>query len=399
MEIKINPESGTHVNKVMTTEQLIEQGNTCRTEGRPAQALSYYAQAFTQDPDNFSAHNNYGNVLRELGRPDRAIPFLETALKIIPNQPTANFNLAVSYLLMGDYKRGWPQYETRWNFEHLANTLPKFEQPRWTGESLEDKTLLVYGEQGHGDNIQFIRFLYHIHTVLKAKIILQTTSALIPLFGSGGTIKQTIGLDQIPENFDYWTPIMSIPAVLGITLENLPQTLSYINADVAMAKEWATQLGKKTKLRVGFCWSGRKDSWINQHKSIPFSEMLELIKRNPDYEWVNLQIDCSAKEEKELSKAGVVAYPGAIRSFLDTAALIHNLDVVLSVDTAVAHLSGAMGRPTWIMLNNFAVDWRWLLNRDSSPWYSTARLFRQPAMGDWRSVTDKIHQYLGWFKV
>jgi hypothetical protein len=127
--------------------------------------------------------------------------------------------------------------------------------------------------------------------------------------------------------------------------------------------------------------------------------MLALIKRNPNYEWVNLQCDCTAEEEAELLSAGVKAYPGAIQTFADSAALIMHMDVVLAVDTAVAHLAGALGRPVWVMLSQFALDWRWLLDRDSSPWYTTARLFRQPAMGDWASVTDRIHQYLGWFKV
>jgi hypothetical protein len=130
-----------------------------------------------------------------------------------------------------------------------------------------------------------------------------------------------------------------------------------------------------------------------------FETMLDLIKRNPNYEWINLQMDCTAEQEAIMIKNGINIYPGTINNFADTAGLISILDVVLSVDTAVGHLSCALGRPTWIMLNNFAVDWRWLLNRDDSPWYPTARLFRQPAMGDWASVTDKIHQYLSWFKI
>jgi hypothetical protein len=132
---------------------------------------------------------------------------------------------------------------------------------------------------------------------------------------------------------------------------------------------------------------------------MPFEVMVELIQRNPNYEWINLQCDCTAEEERALVDIGVRAYPGSIRNFADSAALIHNLDVVLSVDTAVAHLAGALGRPVWVMLNWFGTDWRWLLDRDSSPWYSTARLFRQPRMGDWNSVTDKIHKFLGWFKI
>ena len=130
-----------------------------------------------------------------------------------------------------------------------------------------------------------------------------------------------------------------------------------------------------------------------------FETMLELIKRNPGYEWVNLQVDCTAEEEAQLVTAGVQSYPGSIKSFADSAALIMHMDVVLSVDTAVAHLAGAVGRPVWVMLSQFALDWRWLLDRDSSPWYTTATLFRQPKMGDWVSVTNKIHKYLDWYKI
>ena len=380
----------------MNAEQLVESGNQCRTENNPGQALLNYAQAFTMDPDNFSAWNNYGNVLRECGRPDRAIPFLETAIKIWPDQPTANFNLAVAYLLMGDYQRGWPQYEHRWKFEHLNGLLPTPEQPRWTGQNLQDKTLLIFAEQGHGDNIQFVRFIRNL-TELGAKIKLQINDNLIPLL-SGSSIRLYTP-DQDCGDFDYWVPIMSIPGVLKITLENLPQDLQYIEADKTIVQEWQKRLGFKKRLRVGFCWSGRRDSWINRHKGMPFVEMLTLIKQNPDYEWINLQIDCTPDEEQILIANGVTTYSGAIQNFSDTAGLIHHLDVVLSVDTAVAHLAGAMGRPTWIMLNAYGLDWRWLLGRDDSPWYSSARLFRQPAMGDWRSVTDKIHKFLSWNKI
>ena len=379
------------LNIPMNAEQLVEAGNQCRTENNPGQALLYYAQAFTQDPDNFSAWNNYGNVLRECGRPDRAIPFLKTALNIWPGQPTANFNLAVAYLLSGDYAQGWPQYETRWQFEHLNGLLPTPEQPRWTGQDLKDKTLLVFAEQGHGDNIQFIRFIRNLMT-LGAKIKLQINTNLIPLF-SGSNIT-LYAPEQDCGEFDYWIPIMSIPGVLGVTLENLPQDLQYIEADKNLVQEWQKRLGFKKRLRVGFCWSGRRDTWINLHKGMPFIEMLTLIKQNPDYEWINLQIDCTPEEEQILIAAGVTVYSGSIRNFSDTAALIHHLDVVLSVDTAVAHLAGALGRPAWIMLNAYGLDWRWLLGRDDSPWYPSARLFRQPVMGDWRSVVGKIHKFL-----
>jgi hypothetical protein len=381
----------------MHTEELIALGNQAREDNTPELALQYYAQALTQDRNSASAFNNYGNVLRECGDPIGAVPFLQRSMQLAPDHPTAPFNLAVAYLLAGDYTRGWPQYETRWNYEHLAGTLPKFDQPRWTGQDITGKILLIIGEQGHGDNIQFVRFVADIRA-RGAQSVLVVDRLLIPLFQSPD-IDAIVAFGEPLPPFDYWTPIMSMPGIVGSTLENLANVQYYLTADAKLQQTWQQQLGPKKRLRVGFCWSGRRDTWINRHKAMPFGEMLSLIKRNPNYEWVNLQVDCTAEEEAELLSAGVKAYPGAVQSFADSAALIMHMDVVLAVDTAVAHLAGALGRPVWVMLSQFALDWRWLLDRDSSPWYTTARLFRQPAMGDWASVTDRIHQYLGWFKV
>jgi len=382
----------------MDTQLLIAQGNEYRAQNQPTEALKCYAQAFVEDMDLAAAWNNYGNVMRECGQPARAIPFLQHAIALEPQNVTAHFNLAVSYLIQGNYAQGWPLYEVRWNYEHLAGQLPKHTQPRWTGQDLKNKTILVEGEQGHGDNIQFVRFLWNLH-VAGAKIKLKVTDGLIPLLSNSPIIEKVSGyLDDVGE-FDYWTPIMSIPGILGITLENLPKPVNYLNVDMNKQQEWLQVLGPKTRMRVGFCWSGRRDAWLNRHKGMPFEDMLELIRTNSQYEWVNLQIDATPEEEAALVEAGVRAYPGSITSFVDTAALIMAMDVVIGVDTAVSHLSGSLGRPTWIMLNWFGTDWRWLLNRDDSPWYSTARLFRQPAMGDWASVRKKVSQYLSWMKV
>lgn len=380
----------------MNTEQIVDSGNRAREENRPYDALRLYAEAMIQDPDCFSAWNNYGNVLRECGRPDRALPFLETALRIWPGQPTANFNVAVALLLLGDYANGWKQYETRWKFEHLDGLLPNFEQPQWTGQDLKDKTILILGEQGHGDTIQFSRYIKQLKD-LGARVQLQANPSLLRLLSVLGA--ELYLPEGQPAGFDYWVPIMSIPGVLGVTLDNMRSDLQYLGADPIIIKHWQDQLGLKRKLRVGFCWSGRRDTWINRHKGMPFVEMLTLIKRNPEYEWFNLQADCSEEENQILQAAGVNCYPGVFKDFAITAGLIHHLDVVLSVDTAVAHLAGAMGRPTWVMLSQYALDWRWLLNRDDSPWYPSARLFRQPQMGDWASVTEKVDQYLKWFKI
>jgi len=385
------------LNMIMNTEQLIDLGNQAREKNDPELALKYYAQALTEDRNSASAFNNYGNVLRECGDPVGAVPFLQRSIQLAPAHPTAQFNLAVAYLLAGDYTRGWPQYETRWNYEHLAGTLPKFDQPRWTGQDIQDKTVLVIGEQGHGDSIQFVRFLSDI-TARGARPVLVTDPALIPLF-MGPTVNNIVAFGEPLPAFDYWTPIMSIPNLVGSTVENLASVQYYLTADAKLQQAWQQKLGPKTRLRVGFCWSGRRDTWINRHKAMPFETMLELIRRNPGYEWVNLQVDCAEEEEAQLVAAGVRAYPGSIRTFADSAALIMHMDVVLAVDTAVAHLAGSLGRPVWVMLSQYALDWRWLLNRDSSPWYTTATLFRQPKMGDWTSVTEKIHKFLSWYKI
>ena len=383
---------------IMDTELLIAHGNTCREQNNPEGALNFYAQAFAQDRNSAAAFNNYGNVLRELGEPAGAVPFLLRAMQLDPSNITAHFNLAVAFLIQGNYSQGWSAYESRWQYEHLNGALPNFTQPRWTGQDLKDKTILVWGEQGHGDNIQFIRFVGDL-AARGARVIVQVNENLLPLFASIKQIDQLVAFDQPLPEFDYWVPIMSIPGVIGVTLENLSYSQYYLTAYPELIKAWADVLGPKNRLRVGFCWSGRRDTWINRHKAVPFEDMLALIKRNPNYEWINLQCDCTEEEEAELVAAGVRAYPGSIRNFADSAALIHHLDVVLSVDTAVAHLSGALGRPTWVMLSQYALDWRWLLNRDNSPWYGTASLFRQPAMGDWTSVMDKINQYLSWYKI
>jgi hypothetical protein len=382
----------------MNTDELIAAGNTCREQNDPEGALQHYAQALTQDRNSASAFNNYGNVLREAGEPEGAIPFLQRSIQLVPGAVTPNFNLAVAYLLSGDYARGWPQYEHRWNFEHLAGTLPQYEQPRWTGQDLRDKTILVVQEQGLGDTIQFIRFVFGLHNA-GSRIILQVNDNLAPLFAGSPVIQQIIDVNDTPTDFDYWTPIMSIPGILGVTLQNLPHQLQYLAARQDLAQQWQTVLGPKKRLRVGVCWSGRPDSWINRHKGMPFDVMLSLIQRNPAIEWFNLQVECTAEQSKVLEENGVRNFPGLIRNFADSAALIHHMDVVISVDTAVAHLSGALGRPTWIPLNWYGTDWRWLLNRDDSPWYPSARLFRQTKLGDWGTVIDRLHQYLSWFKV
>ena len=386
------------VNIFMNTEQLIAKGNEAREHNNPADALACYAQAFVNDPTSASAFNNYGNVMRETGQPQRSIPFLEHARILDPGSVTAKFNLAVSLLLMGDYERGWPLYESRWQYEHLAGTKPAPTQPEWTGQDLKDKTILVIGEQGLGDQIQFVRFLGDLLR-RGANVKLHVSLSIKPLFESSPVCKSVTCPGEDYGEFDYWICMMSLPTVLDTKIENLTHYLQYIAARPETAAKWAQTLGAKKRMRIGVCWSGRRDSWIHRHKSIPVEVMADLIRRHPEHEWINLQVDAPNDEVELIQAAGAVCYPGTISNFADTAALLHHLDVVISVDTAVAHLAGAMGRPVWIPLNAYGSCWRWLLNRDDSPWYPSARLFRQTTSGDWSAPVAKIEKFLGFFKI
>lgn len=404
-KIQTESESKISISTMTTPEQhqqninnLINQGNDYRAKHQPIQALECYARAFLADPDCSAAWNNYGNVMRECGQPRRSIPFLQEAIAIEPDSSVANFNLAVAYLLMGDYERGWKQYESRWNYEHLAGTLPKFTQPRWTGEDLKDKTILITGEQGHGDTIQFVRYVHKLRE-MGAKIKIQCTIPVIPLLKACMPIEEFYRFDEVPTGFDYWVPIMSIPGIVGTTLENLELVQQYLVPDRHSIAVWNERLGPKKKLRIGFCWSGRPDAWLNEHKGMKFETMLEFVRAHPEHEWISLQVEASPEKNALLEEAGARIFYDSIKDFSDTAGLMHHLDVVLSVDTSVAHLAGALGRPTWVMLQWFALDWRWLTERKDSPWYKTAKLFRQPRMGDWDSVLKEVEKFLSWFKI
>jgi len=383
----------------MNTNDLIEQGNQHRAEHHPELALKCYAQVFAEDFNHSAAFNNYGNVLREMGYPERAIPFLNASLDIDPKNVTAEFNLAVAHLLKGDYERGWKYYEARWRYEHMDGNKPQLPRPEWQGEDPKGKTILMIGEQGLGDQIQFLRFVANLNSA-GAKVKLVLSPGVKPLFPApSGNV---VGIYEPGEDlgeYDYWIPSMSIPRIIGLTLDNLTHNLQYIAAEPAKAQIWADRLGAKKRMRIGVCWAGRKDSWIHIHKSMPVEKMADLIRRNPEHQWINLQMDATDEELAIITAAGAESFPGTVQDFSDTAGLMHHLDLVISVDTANAHLAGAMGRPVWIPLNAYGNCWRWLLKREDSPWYPSARLYRQPRMGDWDSVINKMHKFLGFFKI
>jgi tetratricopeptide (TPR) repeat protein len=381
----------------MTPDELVHIGNNYRNSTEPAKALECYAQAFIAQPENIHAWNNYGNVLREMGEPKRAIPFLQHAIALDETYVTAQFNLSVAYLLAGDLLNGFKQYEWRWQYEHLAGTLPQLDKPMWEGQDLRDKKILVLWEQGLGDTIQFVRFFKDLHN-LGAKVLFHTHVGMCELFHDNPYVYEVSDKRDDLTGYDYYITTMSLARVLNVTLDNLDDS-PYIVAQKEFIEPWRERLGAKTKMRVGVCWSGRKDSWINQHKGMHVNTILQLINARPEIEWINLLADANDEEAEYIFNSSIRVFPSSIRHWGDTAGLLHHLDLVISVDTAIAHLAGAMGKPLWIPLNNFAVDWRYLLDTSLHPWYNSARIFRQPKIGDWDSVLQGMHLFLDKVKI
>lgn len=377
-------------------ESYICKGNVLRALDRYHEALYHYGQAFLIDANNKHAYSNYGNTLRELGRPDLAVPFLQASQVVDPNFIPAQFNEAVAQLLNGNFAEGWNKYESRWSYEEQRGLKPKFDKPEWDNtQDIKGKTLLIYCEQGFGDTIQFCRYLLPIQQH-GAKIILVTRPELVSLFSGSDNMPVFSSLDNLPD-FDYHCALLSLPRVFKTTLDNVPKEVQYVHPDQQIVQQWKKQLGPKKKMRVGLCWSGNRGTWINRYKSINLETLLQVV--DTQHQYFALHNNITDSERVLLEKHGVEIVDNLLTDFNQTAGLIANLDFVITVDTAVAHLSASMGLPTWIMLPAYGVDWRWLLNRKDSPWYPTARLFRQQNYGDWSNVIKEIKLHQELFKV
>lgn len=380
-------------------ESLVCRGNCKRALDQYYPALADYGQAFIEDPENSSAYCNYGNTLREMGKPELAIPFLQVAQKLDPSNVTSFFNESVSHLLSGNLLPGWDLYESRWNYDHQKGCKPVVNRPELTKEvidgDLTDKVIMLYSEQGFGDTIQFCRYIIPLREK-GAKLILVTREELFPLFAGDSGIRVSDTFDNIGE-FDYHCALLTLPRVFKTTLDTIPAPIKYLNANERDAQKWRKELGPKTKMRVGITWTGNRTTWINRYKGMQLENLVPLFSN--DCQFINLQHDATEKELELLKKHNVLIVNDRLKNFHDTAALICNLDLVITVDTAVAHLAGALGVPTWIMLNAYGTDWRWLLNRSDNPWYPTARLFRQPEFSNWKAVINDVDQHLKLFKI
>jgi len=363
-------------------------GTILSNTGHYDEAVAAHRRAIDLKPDYAEAHYNLGSAHFEQGRLDEAAAAYRRALELKPDLVTAGYAQAHLRLLRGDFEHGWPLYELRWEACRLAKR--DFVQPMWDGKLLDKRRVLVHGEQGFGDCIQFIRYA-ELAAARGAHVILACQESVVELLrGVKGVSELVKAGDPLPP-FDLHVPMLSQPLVFQTRRETIPNRVPYLSADPKRRETWQGLIGRLTgnRRRVGMAWAGNAEHSRNHMRSISLETLLPLLAVDR-IDFYNLQIGPEAGQILQLpGAAALVDLTSHIRDFADTAALMMHLDLIISVDTAVAHLAGALGKPVWTLLP-FVPDWRWMLDRDDSPWYPTMRLFRQPKLGDWDSVIHRV---------
>ena len=369
-------------------EGLNTRGMVLTALERLDEALECFERALAVRPDFADAINNCGTVHARRGDFAAARGCYERSLALAPDQVHASYNLSTTLLALGEWSRGFREFEIRWKlFPHEAVRRNRL-APAWLGEfDVSGKTLLLHHEQGYGDAIQFSRYAPLV-AQRAARVIIAVPRALRKLMDTlGSGVEVVADGDPMPAH-DYCCGLMSLPAVFDTTPENVPASVPYLKADLAAVNDWRRRLGAPSGARLGLVWSGRRYPPINRPRDIPLETIRPLL--GVDAEFVSLQQGLTQQERELLGHHSNVTLHGeGLTDFADTAALVENLDLVITVDTAIAHLAGALGKPVWL-LNRFASCWRWLLARTDSPWYPTMRLFRQPSLGDWEHVVEDV---------
>jgi len=370
------------------------RGNVLQQLGRLDEALISHNKAISIKPDYAEAYSNRGSALQQLGRLDEALTSYNKAISIKSDDTLAHWNLSLLHLLEGNFKNGWQGYEWRWKNENLPEFKEKrnFSEPLWLGaESLKDKTILLYAEQGLGDSIQFCRYVPLV-AQLGARVILEVQRPLVKLLKGIEGVNQIIAKGDALPNFDYQCPLLSLPLAFKTELHTIPQVSYHITSDREKVAKWKAILGEKVKPRVGLAWSGSAIHKNDHKRSLTLSKLQPYL--NPDVDYICLQKEIRDIDKALLAQHREIKYFGdALEDFTDTAALCELMDVVISVDTSVAHLAGTLGKPSWVLLP-FSPDWRWLLDRDDSPWYPSAKLYRQERIGSWNGVLEKVQSDL-----
>jgi tetratricopeptide (TPR) repeat protein len=355
--------------------------------GKPEDALQSFERASAIRPSFAEDHSNRGLALLKLARFEDALQSLNRSIALNPDSWGATHNRAMTRLLMGDFANGWVDYESR-SKDRTGAPARDFREPQWTGaESLIGKTILLHAEQGLGDTIQFCRYA-RMAAARGARVLLEVPSPLHALLQSLEGVAQLIPSTDSSPGFDFHCPLLSLPMAFNTTLGNIPAQNRYLHGDRERIESWRTRLGERTRPQVGLAWSGNSDHGDDRNRSIALSNLIPHLP--PGIRYVSLQKEPRPADASTLrASAEILDFAAQLSDFADTAALCECLDLVISVDTSVAHLSAALGLETWILLP-FCPDWRWLVNRNDSPWYPTATLYRQARVADWESVLMRL---------
>ncbi|NSL54335.1 tetratricopeptide repeat protein [Uliginosibacterium aquaticum] len=356
-------------------------------------AIATYREGISSDPHTPALWSNLGALLVSLRRDAEAEACLYTALEHSPDYPSARYNLGYLLLRQGNFDEGLSYFEARDWYAGLENVLgDTLGIRRWQGEALTGKSILITCEAGHGDMIQFGRYARLLKARGAARVELLCHPGLQRLFTTLVGIDQVLPLDHPVHlaNWDFWCPPLSLPRYCGTNARSIPAVTPYLHPDAADKARWQRVL-PSGGLRIGLVWRGNPKFENDRERSLPHLLHLAPLWSVPGVSFVSLQKGTGEDEAHTVQAACPITPLGPqLRDFADTAAVIAGLDLVISVDTAVAHLAGALGKPCWVMLPHFNTDWRWQLERDDSPWYPGMRLFRQPSHGDWRSVVDAL---------
>jgi tetratricopeptide (TPR) repeat protein len=373
--------------------------NVLREEGQTRESVGSFRKAIGLRPNFIDAHINLGGTLADQRHLDEALVCYDNALILRPDLPDVHFNRALVLLARGDLAAGWPEYEWRWKMPQMIAAGPHFEQPQWRGEPAHGRTLLIHAEQGFGDTLQFCRY-GQLAAGRGLRVIMSVPKPLVRLLRGMPGIESVVAEGEGLPAFDLHCPMLSLALALNTTLDTIPSQISYLCAEPAQVAAWGARLEERDskKLRVGLVWAGssrnsRALAEVDRRRSMTPDRLAPLFNV-PGMEFFSLQ------------KGGPAAptifklndFMDEMEDFADTAALIANLDLIISVDTAVAHLAAALGKRVWL-LDRFDACWRWMTDRRDSPWYPTLRLYRQPCPGDWDNVIAEVvadlHRWVG----
>jgi len=374
-------------------DALINRGNALHALDRDDEALASYDAALARDPARADAHYNRGTVLRALTRDQEALKAFDRAVALDPGYVDAHWSRALIKLMLGNLQAGWAEYEWRWRTSQSIYERRDFHQPLWRAAlDSRDKTVLLRPEQGIGDTLQFLRYLPMVAQRC-GRVVLMLQPSLRRLCERYRNLAELVVEGAPVPPHDYQCPMGSLPLAFETSLQTIPANVPYLDADPALAEKWRARLAQPPgTTRIGLAWAGNPRQKSEARRGVGLDPCMPLLEV-PGTHWVSLQVGPRAADIARLRGGALTDLSGELTDFAETAAVIANLDVVITTDTAVAHLAGAMARPVWVLLMH-TPDWRWMRGRGDSPWYPTARLFRQQRPGDWPSAVARVREAL-----